>query len=157
MIMVFLSSGSDQLVAGGAFLSGRSWIVRWSKVWPALPRPHHCRPESKRPQTDIRGLRFWSLSPRSGGGLADRHLQCADAVDAALDLVARRDRGNAGRRAGHDDVAGADLDLLRQFPDDLRDIPDQLGEVTLLPFGAVHGQPDPALRGVTDLRSRLQR
>src|SRR6266576_4506685 len=69
--------------------------------------------------------------------LADRNFQRADAVDAALDLVSWRERGDAGRRSRHDDVAGADLDLLRELPDDFRHAPDQLGQITLLPLGAV--------------------
>src|SRR5690349_5190384 len=92
---------------------------------------------------------------RSTARLADRHLQRADAVDAAFDLIAWDQRGDAGRRSGHDDVAGADLHLLRELPDDLRHAPDQLGEVALLTLGAVHRQPDLALGGVADLRSRL--
>src|SRR6185437_2183348 len=64
---------------------------------------------------------------------------------------------DAGRRARHDDVAGANLDLLRQLPDDFGNVPDQLGEVALLPFSTVHREPDLALGGMADLGSRLQR
>src|SRR5206468_9890952 len=87
----------------------------------------------------------------------DRHLQRADTVDAALDLVAGRQRGHAGGRAGHDDVAGIERYLLRELPDDFRHAPDQLGEVALLPLGAVDGEPDLSLRGMADLGGRLQR
>src|SRR6202000_1729906 len=61
----------------------------------------------------------------------------------------------AGRRARHDDVAGGDLHLLRELPDDFGHVPDQLGEVALLRLLAVHGQPDLALDGMTDLGGRL--
>jgi hypothetical protein len=45
--------------------------------------------------------------------LADRDLQRADAIDAALDLVAGVELGDAGGRARHDDVAGGEFYLLR--------------------------------------------
>src|SRR2546428_10877116 len=77
--------------------------------------------------------------------LADGNLQRADAVDAALDLVAGVELGDAGRRARHDDVTGGGLDLLRQLPDDLRQVPNQFGEAALLGFRAVDGVPDLAL------------
>src|SRR5438477_10191982 len=93
----------------------------------------------------------------SGRRLADRELQRADAVDAAFDLVAGRQRRDTGRRSRHDDIAGADLDLLRQLPDDFRNAPDQFGEIALLPFGAVDREPDLALGRVADFRSWLQR
>src|SRR5262245_64837881 len=89
--------------------------------------------------------------------LADGNLQRADAVDAAFELVAHLELGDAGRRARHDDVAGGELYLLRELPDDLGHVPDQLGEVALLRFLAVHRQPDLALAGVADLGGRLDR
>src|SRR5258708_18073092 len=98
-----------------------------------------------------------ALAVRRSRRLADRNFQRADAVDAALDLVAGRERGDAGRRSRHDDVTGADLDLLGELPDDLRHAPDQFGQVALLPFGAVDREPDLALGGVADLGGPLQR
>src|ERR1700754_1403770 len=89
--------------------------------------------------------------------LPDRHLQRPNPIDAALNLVPGRERRDAGGRAGHDDIAGAERDLLRQLPDDLRHAPDQFGEVALLPLGAVDREPDLALGRMADLRSRLQR
>src|SRR6478672_8574453 len=89
--------------------------------------------------------------------LADRDLQRADAVDAAFDLVAGVELRDAGRRARHDDVAGGELDLLRELPDDLRHTPDQFREVALLGFLAVDREPDLAVRRVADPGSRLQR
>src|SRR5665811_2095564 len=100
---------------------------------------------------------FWRFGGCRLFRLADRHLQGADAVDPALDLVAGVELGDAGRRSRHDDVAGGERDLLRELPDDLGHVPDQLGEVALLGFGAVDGEPDPALRGMADFRGRLQR
>src|ERR1700676_3715034 len=83
--------------------------------------------------------------PRVAGAslfrFADRHIQRPDALDPAFDLVTRHHRGDAGRRPRHDDVAGAERDLLRQLPDDLRHAPDQFGEVALLPLGAVDREP----------------
>src|SRR3954454_21575926 len=89
--------------------------------------------------------------------LADSHLQRAAAVDAACELVAGLELRHAGRRARHDDVAGGELYLLRELPDDLGYIPDQLGEVALLRFLAVDREPDLALGGMADLRCRLHR
>ena len=89
----------------------------------------------KRPQTTVWGLDVSGLeNPHPLFRLADRHLQGADAVDAAFDLVAGLELGDAGRRSRHDDVAGGERDLLRQLPDDLRHVPDQFGEVALLRF-----------------------
>src|SRR5258705_9458853 len=56
-------------------------------------------------------------------GLADRDLQRADAVDPAFDSVAGRQRRDPRRRSRHDDVAGAERDLLGQVGDDLRHAP----------------------------------
>src|SRR5207249_8451964 len=89
--------------------------------------------------------------------LADVYLQRADAVDAALDLVAGLELGDAGGRARHDDVAGGEFYLLRELPDDLGHAPDQFGEIALLRFLAVDGQPDLALGGMADLGSGLDR
>ena len=89
--------------------------------------------------------------------LADGNLQRADAVDAALDVVAGVELGDAGRRARHDDVAGGELYLLRELPDDFGHAPDQFGEIALLRFLAVDGQPDLALGGMADLGSGLDR
>src|SRR3954447_16775389 len=89
--------------------------------------------------------------------IADRNLQGADAVDAAFDFVARLELGDAGRRSRHDDVAGGECYLLRELPDDFRHVPDQFGEVALLGFGAVDGEPDLAFGGMADLRRRLHR
>src|SRR5207237_6910418 len=105
----------------------------------------------------VRGLHFSLVGTAGSGRLADRDLQRADTIDPAFDAVAWRERGDAGRRPRHDDIAGADLDLLRQLPDDFRHAPDQLGEVAFLPLGAVDRQPDLALRRMADFRSRLQR
>src|SRR5206468_12218052 len=89
--------------------------------------------------------------------LADRDFQRADAVDPALNLVAGRERGHAGWRSRHDDIAGAERNLLRELGDDLWHAPDQFGQVALLPLGAIHRKPDLAVGGVPDLRCRLQR
>src|SRR6266540_556556 len=89
--------------------------------------------------------------------LADGDLQRADAVDAALDVVAGVELGDAGGRSRHDDVAGGEFYLLRELPDDFRHVPDQLGEITFLGLLAVHRQPDIALGGMADLGGRLDR
>src|SRR5258707_12139774 len=92
--------------------------------------------ENRFPLFRIMLWRRWS------GRLADRNFERADAVDAALDLVSGRERGDAGRRSRHDDIAGADLDLMRELPDDFRHAPDQPREITFLPLGAVDRNPE---------------
>src|SRR5439155_18620350 len=114
-------------------------------------------PEAKGPRTCPEPWLCWMLAAPDLFRVADRNLQRADAVDATFDLVAGVKLGDAGRRARHDDVAGGKRHLLRELPDNFRHVPDQFGEVALLGFGAVDRQPDLALRGMADLRSRLQR
>src|SRR5581483_3342026 len=89
--------------------------------------------------------------------LANRDLQRADALDAALDPIAGVKLRHAGRRARHDDVAGCELHLLRKLPDDFRHAPDQFGEIALLRLLAVDREPDLALGGMADLGGRLDR
>src|SRR5262249_21406785 len=89
--------------------------------------------------------------------LADVHLQRADTIDAAFELVAGLQLRDAGRRARHDDVARGELHLLGQLPDDFGHVPDQFGKVALLGLLAVHRQPDLAVRRVADPGSGLDR
>src|SRR5438132_10889825 len=89
----------------------------------------------KRPRTRVPGPCFFETSYPLFR-LADRNLQRADTVDAAFDLVAGIELGDAGGRSRHDEVAGGERYLLRELPDDLGHVPDQLGEVTLLLLGA---------------------
>src|ERR1700730_17246007 len=101
----------------------------------------------KGPRTGVRSPELSRLGPRQSRlfRLADRDLQGADAVDAAFDLVAGRERRDPGRCPRQDDIAGAERDLLRQLGDDLGHAPDQFGEIALLPFGAVDRKPDLSL------------
>src|SRR5215208_3747195 len=111
-----------------------------------------------------RSFRAFSLhGPLPGGSqktssrLANRDLQGPDAVNSALDLVARRERGDTGWRPRHDDIAGAERNLLGELGDNLWHAPDQFGEVALLAFSAVYREPDFPFDRVADLRRRLQR
>jgi len=97
---------------------------------------------TKKPRTCPGALHVATICAGRLFRLADVHLQRADAVDAAFDLVARLELGDAGRRARHDDVAGGEFYLLRKLPDDFGHVPDQLGEIALLGFLAVDRQPD---------------
>src|SRR6185437_194442 len=125
-------------------------ICRW-------PHRKLRKPDTKKAPDGARGPWFGRLYyGMSLCRLADRNLQRADAIDAALDGVARRQCGNPGRCPRHDDIARAERDLLGELPDDLGHAPDQLGQVALLPFYAVDRKPDAALGGVADLRRRLQ-
>ena len=77
--------------------------------------------------------------------LADGDGELADAFDVALDLVAGHGGGNAGRRAGHDDVTGRKLHHFRKLGDDFRHVPDHLIEIAVLADLAVDLERDLAL------------
>src|SRR5215216_6471352 len=81
----------------------------------------------------------------------DRHIERADTLDLAFDLVAGNERADAGRRSGHDHVAGGELDHFRQFPDRLLDVPDHLVEIAFLLDRAVDLQRDAARGRMADL------
>src|SRR5580700_11528835 len=97
------------------------------------------------------------VCPPSLQGLPNRHAEFSDALDLALDLVAGDGGGNARRRAGHDDVAGRELDYLRKFRDDLRHVPDHLIEVAVLAHLAVDLEHDAAFRRMADRGRRRER
>ena len=86
-----------------------------------------------------------------------RGRQVADAVDMRLHHVAAHHGADPGGRPGHDDVAGRELEVLRQVGDHLGDLPDHLVEVALLADLAVDLEHDPPGRGMADLRGRPQR
>src|SRR5215212_915484 len=94
-------------------------------------------------------------SPRaykaSSRRLAYRDLQGPNAMDAAFDLIAGREGGHACRRPRHDDIAGAERNLLRELGNDLRNAPDQFSEVSVLAFGAVDRKPDSSFGWMTNL------
>src|SRR5690606_31509541 len=69
-------------------------------------------------------------------------------------LVTDGDLPDACRRAGHDDVARGEADLLRELVDDLRHVPDHLREVAVLFDDAVLLEVNAALRGMADLARR---
>src|SRR5512145_2463322 len=75
-------------------------------------------------------------------GVGDHEV--ADAVDVALELVARLARADAGGRAVEDEVTRLERDELREVGDRLLDPPDLLVEVALLLHLAVHLEPDRA-------------
>src|SRR5271169_2856345 len=89
--------------------------------------------------------------------LPDGDGELADVFDLALDLVAGDGRGDAGGRAGHDDVTCAKLDHFRQLGNDLRHVPDHLVEVAVLTDLAVDLERDAALRRIADFGGRLER
>jgi branched-chain amino acid transport system ATP-binding protein len=86
---------------------------------------------------------------------ADRHRQSADGFDFAFEFVAGHGGGHAGRRSGHDDVAGGELDHFRELDDDLRHVPDHLRQIAVLPHFAVGRECDAAFAGVADLAGGL--
>src|SRR5581483_7402194 len=64
--------------------------------------------------------------------LADRDGELADTFDFTLDLVAGDRGGDAGWRAGHDDIAGGELHHFRKLGNDFRHVPDHLIEIAVL-------------------------
>src|SRR6266700_869818 len=121
------------------------------------------RGPSRRARSTIAAILRGPASPgTSGRGRSlrlrpDGHRDLADAFDFSFQLIAGLQRGNAGGRAGHDDIAGGKLDHLGQLPDDLRHIPDHLFKIAVLLHFAVDLEPDAALARVADLGRRLQR
>src|SRR5580704_14140883 len=97
------------------------------------------------------------VRPPSLQGLPYRHAEFSDSLDLALDLVAGDGGGDARWRAGHDDVAGREVDHLRKFCDDLRHVPDHLIKVAVLAHLAVDFEHDAAFRRVADRGCRLER
>src|SRR5579872_1680712 len=89
--------------------------------------------------------------------LPDRDLQGADALDLALDLIARDRGGDARRRTRQNDVAWGKLDHLREFGDDFGHVPDHLIEIAVLADLAVDLEYDAALGGMADLGCPLER
>src|SRR5689334_19486505 len=83
-----------------------------------------------KPGNDGRGKTV--LSTAWDRNLPHRHFQLADAVDAAVEHVTALHRPDAGRRAGEDEIAGAQLEQAGEIGDHLRHLPDQLVEVALL-------------------------
>src|SRR5690242_14681701 len=75
----------------------------------------------------------------------------------AFELVALLDRVHAGRRAGIDEIAGAERHQAREIVDRLGDAPDELRDVALLADLAIHLEPDRALADMADLLHRRNR
>ncbi len=76
----------------------------------------------------------------------------SEAVDAAVETVARHDGADTRGRSRENEVAGQQLVVLRQEVHGVRDVPDHVGEIALLPALAVDVEPDRAAR--SDARSR---
>ena len=89
---------------------------------------------------------------RHFAGRPDRHRELADALDLAFELVAGNGGGDARGRAGHDDVAGRELDHLGKLHDHLRHVPDHLREIAVLADLAVALERDRPLLGWPILR-----
>src|SRR5277367_6037261 len=114
-----------------------------------------CAPGLRCPQSEARQRSF--LVSELLQRRPNRDVELADALDLALDLVTGDGGGDARRRTRHNDVAGCELDHLRQFRDDFRHVPDHLIEVAVLTHLAVDLERDAALRRMSDLGSRLER
>ena len=56
----------------------------------------------------------------------------AEAVDAAVETIARHDGAHARGRSGEDEIARQELVVLRQERDGVRDVPDHVREIALL-------------------------
>src|SRR5690348_3746471 len=85
---------------------------------------------------------------------ADGDGEVAEAVDMAFERVALDHGGDAGGRAGIDEVARRQRDEAREIGDRFGNGPDQLRDVALLADLAVDLEPDGALADVPDLGDR---
>src|SRR5205085_2091339 len=83
--------------------------------------------------------------------LGDRHLEIADAVDMALELVALLGGPDARGRAGEDQVAGFELEQTGQELDLVGDVPDHLRQVARLLAHAIDLEPDRTFVGALDV------
>src|ERR1700712_3872627 len=85
------------------------------------------------------------LRPSLDATAADPHFKFADTADTASDHIAHIERSDPWRRAGHDQIAGAQADRMRKLADDLAHRPDLAFKVRALTLHTVDGQPDGAL------------
>src|SRR5690606_7862541 len=69
----------------------------------------------------------------------------------AFEHVAFLHRANAGRRAGHDQIAGPEFNQAAEIADDFWNAPDLVSEVTALTFVAVDLERDGAAVRMADL------
>jgi len=82
--------------------------------------------------------------------LGDTDCQLANAIDARSNPVAAFQCANANRCSGKYQIAGTQRDILRQHRYDLRDGPDHLLQITVLPDVPVDRQPYPPRIRVSD-------
>src|ERR1700732_29866 len=92
---------------------------------------------------------------RSPSHNPDRHIR--QALELARQHIALHDRADVFGRAGINDVAGLQLERLRQFGDLFGDAPDHLVEIGGLSHRAVDGKRDRALAEMSRLRHRVDR
>src|SRR5512143_4254697 len=98
------------------------------------------RLRSRRPEVSMgRSFGGWEWS-----GLAYGDGERFEPGDAGFDDVAPDHRRDAGGRAGEDEVAGKQFDLVRQQVDDLRNLPEHVTDIRALADFAVHLEFDPA-------------
>ncbi len=89
--------------------------------------------------------------PLSPGG--DFQLDHTNVFDLAAEAVTRNDRADAGWRAGEDQVAGLQFHCLAANRYNIRHRPDHLGQISLLAYFAIDGEPDPpAVRNAVVIR-----
>ncbi len=125
--------------------------------------PHARPPSGRRPQwTPQAGCDRGRRLGRTGasapaGGSGHAHLQLAETVDPANELVALLHRADARRGSRQDEVARRELEVFRQVRDHLWHLPDHLVEVALLAQLAVDADLDPAVREVAGLGHRVER
>src|SRR4051794_34324711 len=80
----------------------------------------------------------------------DRGLDGTDALDLAFEHIARDDRADARRRAGHDQIAGLERHELAEIGDSFADGPDLVAEIAGLAHFAVDLERDGAGCRMTD-------
>src|SRR5882724_1198569 len=77
-----------------------------------------------------------------------------DAVDTALQPIAALHRADTGRRAGEDQIARLEGEEAGEMADHLRNLPDELREIAVLPQLAVDLEPHRAGGRMTDRGGR---
>src|SRR5579864_3329406 len=98
-----------------------------------------------------------SAMAERGCGLGDGDGEIGQTVDMTFHLVAPDHGRDAGRRAGINQVARAELDIGREIGDRLGDVPNELRDIALLLDDTVDLEPDRTLGDVTDYGYRRDR
>src|SRR5207302_5530897 len=87
--------------------------------------------------------------------LIDADLELAQRLDAPNQHISSDHRADAGRRTGKDQIAWQQLVVLRKKMQHMRDVPDHVCQIALLPDRAVDLERDAATAHIADLADRV--